>query len=52
MLVSTLPKRTLAIAQNGSTRPLTPGDKIWDAVLYDPDTMLAAIDRDCLGRTN
>ncbi|MBQ2738128.1 MAG: hypothetical protein IJF38_05520 [Clostridia bacterium] len=52
VLVSTLPKRTLAIAQNGSTRPLTPGDKIWDAVLYDPDSMLAAIDRDCLGRTN
>lgn len=52
VLVSAAPKRIFAIAQNGATRPLTSGDKIWDAILYDADSMLAAIDRDCLGRTN
>ncbi len=52
ILVSPMPRRVLAIAANGATRVLTQGDKIWDAVLYDTEAMLGALDRDCLGRTN
>ncbi len=52
ILVNPYPKHVFAIAQNGATRRLVSGDKIWDCIVYDDLSMLGAIDRDCLGRTN
>ena len=51
-IIDPMPKQVIAIAQNGTTRPLAPADKVWDTLLYDSKTLIGVIDRDCLGRAN
>ncbi len=52
LLINPYPKRVFAIAQNGATRQLISGDRLYDTIVYDDISLLGAIDRDCLGRTN
>jgi len=51
-IINPMPKRVIAIAQNGTTRLLSPADMAWNTVIYDDKTLIGVIDRDCLGRVN
>lgn len=51
-IINPMPKRVVAVAQDGTTRVLSPADMAWDTVIYDAKTLIGVIDRDCLDRVN
>ncbi len=51
-IINPMPKRVIAVAQDGTTRLLSPADMAWDTVIYDAKTLIGVIDRDCLDRVN
>jgi hypothetical protein len=51
LIVHPFPKQIIAESDGGS-RQLKSGDKIWGYIVYTPEDVLGAIDRDCLGRYN
>lgn len=49
LVIIRYPKRVYASSDN-ATRPLVGGDRIWGYTVFEPDTLIAHVDRKCLGR--
>ena len=49
LVIIRYPKRVYAQSDN-ATRPLVGGDKLWDYTVFEPETLIAHVDRKCLGR--
>ena len=48
LVIIRYPKHVYAQSDN-ATRPLVGGDKLWDYTVFEPETLIAHVDRKCLG---
>ena len=51
IIVNPIPKN-LFLEEYGQTKIVTPGERAWDALIYDGESFLGCLERYCLGKVN